>query len=71
MDNPDVLLELTRDDQGRVTRVAFKMSVLEGSKKAIECLDMTNTAIAAIFASEGPEDHSINVQADFSFSGLD
>jgi hypothetical protein len=70
MDNADVVLELTRDDQGRVTRVAFKLNAVEGSKKAIECLDMTNTALEAIFASEGPEDHSVSMQVDFSFGGL-
>ena len=70
MNNPDVELEIKRDDNGRVVGVAYRANAGEGSKKAMECLEVANVALEAVFASEGPEDHSTVVGADFHFSAL-
>jgi hypothetical protein len=58
MDSSDAELEITRDDKGRVTKVAFKVNVKDdrGINRAV-IAEMA----AIVFASEGPEDHSTEV----------
>jgi len=70
MHSPDFELEITRNDDGRVTGVAYRVNAGEGSKRAIECHALANVALEAVFASEGPEDHSTYIPADFRFPAL-
>jgi len=70
MHSPDFELEIHRDDNGRVTGVAYRANAGEGSMKAVECHALATTALEAMFASEGPEDHSTIVGVDFSFPAL-
>lgn len=70
MNSPDFELEIKRDDEGRVVGVTYRANAGEGSKKAIECSELATTAIEAVFASEGPEDHGTVVGVDVHFSAL-
>jgi hypothetical protein len=70
MNSPDIELEIKRDGNGRVVGFAYKTSAEAGSKKAIECNELSIEAIEAIFKSEGPEDHSTLVVVDFSLGNL-
>jgi len=68
MEKPDAELEITRDEEGRVTRVAFKVNVpqSDAEKARIEAYSLLNSVAEDIFASEGPEDHSVYVPVDIA-----
>ena len=62
MESPDVVLELTRDEQGRVTKLEYKVhSAGEENMRAIEASSLMHQ----MFVSEGPEDHSVQVDVHF------
>ena len=71
MNNPDVALEIKRDDNGRVTGLEYKVNN-EGKdgKRALEGLDLMRMGVMAIFDAEGPEDHSTQVDVNVSFPFL-
>ncbi len=52
MENPDVLLELERNDLGLVTKLAFRM--LNPGEDRINIV-MASELISCMFESEGPE----------------
>lgn len=58
LENPDVELDITRDDDGRITHLSYKVNK-EGDKRqnSYEFLSMVHE----MFKAEGPEDHSTSV----------
>jgi len=59
MEKPDVELEIQRNEKGRVIRLSYKVhNAGDEGKRAMEGLALMTTAIASMFESEGPEDHS-------------
>lgn len=62
MDNPDVALEIKRDDNGRVTGLEAKVNRAGDERRGeMEGLEMITHAIDAVFEAEGPEDHGVQV----------
>lgn len=64
IEQPDAELDITRDDEGRITHFAFKIHD-EGDKrqKAYEFLSM----VRCMFEAEGPEDHTTTVDVHVGF----
>lgn len=64
MENPDVILELTRDEHGFVTKFEFKVNKPgEDGKTVLEACSLADTMLQA----EGPEDHAVHVDARVDF----
>ena len=62
MDNPDVELVIVRNEDGKVAGFKYKVyNAGEQGKRALEGLEIIREAVAGVFASEGPEDHSTTV----------
>ena len=62
MENPDVVLELERNEEGHVTKMSYKVS--NPGKEGHRPLEFSEMAIE-LLRSEGPEDHSTVAVADF------
>ena len=61
MENPDVVLELDRNEEGRVTRMSYKVS--NPGEENRRTLEFDELAVE-MFRSEGPEDHSTVIDVD-------
>ncbi len=61
MENPDVEIEVKRDEHGLVTGMAYKVSRVDEERKNV--LELCSMA-AELFAAEGPEDHSTTVNVE-------
>ena len=64
MENPDAIAELTRDDHGNVIVVAFKV-IRDDDKGYNRCT--LSEMVASVLQSEGPEDHSTQVDVEVEF----
>lgn len=61
MENPDVVLELTRDKESNVTRLAYKVYTREDDgKSALELCSL----VTAMFEAEGHEFIGVHIDAD-------
>jgi hypothetical protein len=67
MENPDAMVEFKRDKQGNILEITFKVYV---PGKDDRNGPMLSEMVANVLASEGPEDHStqIDVNVDFPIS---
>lgn len=58
MDKPDVVVELARDENGRVTKFEYKVhDAGTDDRRELEACALLHQ----MFVSEGPEDHSVRV----------
>ena len=69
MESPDVELDIGRDEKGRVTYMAYKVTKAgeEGERVSLELCEMASE----VFRSEGPEDHGTYVDVgDVTFADV-
>jgi len=68
MENPNAELEITRDEKGNVTGLAYK--VTEAGKDEVRAAEFVEIA-TVMLATEGPENHSTLVDVNLSFPIVD
>jgi len=62
VDNPDVEMVFERDENGLVTKFAYKVNNPgEENHRALEACEVASIVLSA----EGPEDHSTTVDVNF------
>jgi hypothetical protein len=62
MENPDAVVEFKRDERGNIVEIALKAS--NDEKRTLYLCELANEALR----SEGPEDHSTQVDVKVGFS---